>query len=500
MTTILEVPAGLGPFTPEERPFRAVVIAIRAQVEYYERLSHEAMIPGEEKIEPEAFCDGLLEGLFGDGAVDPDRFFPWVTRRYRWPGLLHVLAAHHAWRLDRAEEAAGHARRAIAVDQLDLYAQRLAVQATPQGAEQLEAVDRWLKERFCPRPFEALETRANGNAYACCDAWMPASIGRLEATSTETLWNSPAAREIRRSILDGDYRYCSRTFCPQIAGRTLHRRDEVTNPRHRTILAERQTILPYGPSRLLLSHDRSCNLSCPSCRRESVLAGKAEQERLDQLAETVLLPLMTDARIVKVTGSGDPFASHHFRYLLKNLSRTAAPGLKLEIQTNGQLLDARAWDELRLEGRVDSIWISIDAARPATYEQLRRGGSYERLIRNLAFVAGLRRTGRFRHFQLDAVVQAANLDELAEIVALGRKLGADLVSFQRLRNWGTFSVAEFTALDIACPAHPRNADLRAMLAQPCFRGADVKLGNLRALVASEPGDAAPQAEARSTVS
>ncbi len=88
------------------------------------------------------------------------------------------------------------------------------------------------------------------------------------------------------------------------------------------------------------------------------------------------------------------------------------------------------------------------------------------------------------------MVQAANLDELDEIVALARRLGADLVSFQRLRNWGTFSVAEFASLDVVSPSHPRHGELLAMLRRPCFQGADVDLGNLKVLAGDRAGVAA----------
>ena len=37
------------------------------------------------------------------------------------------------------------------------------------------------------------------------------------------VWNSSGAQEIRRSILDGDYSYCSRTLCPMIANDNLPR-------------------------------------------------------------------------------------------------------------------------------------------------------------------------------------------------------------------------------------------------------------------------------------
>lgn len=234
--------------------------------------------------------------------------------------------------------------------------------------------------------------------------------------------------------------------------------------------------------RVLLSHDRSCNLSCPSCRRHLIVADKARQDELNDLAENVVLPLLRDARVVKITGSGDPFGSNHFRHVLKRLNRCEFPNLSLQIQTNGQLLDRRAWNDLELEGLVESVWISIDAARPTTYERLRRGGSFSRLMRNLEFVARLRREERIASFQLDAVVQAANLDELPEIVELGRRLGVDRVSFQRIRNWGTFTAAEFADHDVASPSHPRFAELCALLRDPRLAGPYVDLGNLASLV------------------
>jgi hypothetical protein len=101
---------------------------------------------------------------------------------------------------------------------------------------------------------------------------------------------------------------------------------------------------------------------------------------------------------------------------------------------------------------------------------------------NLEFVAGLRREGRIRSFQLDVVVQAANLEELPEIVDLGARLGADRVSFQRIRNWGTFTAAEFADHDVASPGHPRFGELCAVLRRLRLAGPLVDLGNLASLV------------------
>jgi hypothetical protein len=218
-------------------------------------------------------------------------------------------------------------------------------------------------------------------------------IGDYREQAPDAIWNSPAAREVRRSILDGDFRYCSRVLCPLIVDRRLPRREEVTNPRHKEIIERRRTYVPWRPRRVLMSQDRTCNLSCPSCRTAVFTARKDEQERLNALFDKTILPLLADARQVKMSGSGDPLASGHFRHVLKRLDRRDHPRLEVELQTNGLLLDRRAWEELGLEGLVGSVWVSIDAATPETYAVVRRGGELGRLLDNLAFLGRAARPG-----------------------------------------------------------------------------------------------------------
>ncbi len=104
-----------------------------------------------------------------------------------------------------------------------------------------------------------------------------------------------------------------------------------------------------------------------------VVADKKRQEKLDSLIERVIVPLLRGAESTTITGSGDPFGSNHFRNLIKRITNASAkatdefPHLKINLHTNGQLWDRRAWKELGLSGRVDYAQISIDAARPETY-------------------------------------------------------------------------------------------------------------------------------------
>src|SRR5208283_5759463 len=125
------------------------------------------------------------------------------------------------------------------------------------------------------------------------------------------------------------------------------------------------------PRQLILSHDQSCNLACPSCRTGYIVAKGEEQARLESVMENTILPLLKNAQYVNVTGSGDPFGSKHFRRLLKRITKEEFPKLKIDLHTNGQLFDERAWSDLGLEDFVRYVQISIDAANADTYKIVR---------------------------------------------------------------------------------------------------------------------------------
>jgi MoaA/NifB/PqqE/SkfB family radical SAM enzyme len=395
------------------------------------------------------------------------------------PCLLHVLAALAAALEEDWPRVFRHAKTAVAMSQRDLFAQRLFLRARGRIEDTPPALADDLSDFFCPHPFESFELRHNGDVHTCCPAWLPVPIGNFHRQKPDEIWNSAAAQAIRSSILDGTYRYCSRIHCTAIVNRRLPRRADLTDPYHREIVERKLVRLERRPLCVLMSQDRSCNLSCPSCRTKLILAKKNEQDRLNEIFEAVILPLLRDARQVKITGSGDPFASGHYRHVLKRLSRREFPQLKVQLQTNGLLLDRRAWDELKLDGLVESVWVSIDAARPETYAVVRRGGSFGKLLLNFGFLGALRRHGHIRQLRLDFVVQARNFREMPDAVAIARASGFDCVHFQMIRNWGTFTVAEFDGHFIGSPDHPDYGEFLDVLRHPKLTWAGIDWSNVR---------------------
>ena len=383
-------------------------------------------------------------------------------------GFLKVAAAHVALQEGRREVALALAEAAMGQMQGDLYAEEIwlhSKSADGNGTD-LSAIDKDLKGRFCERPFRWMEF-GNTAIWSCCPAWLPIPIGPANAPPEE-IWNGPVAVELRRSILDGSFRYCSRVNCPKITNKTLPRREHVALDQFVPVMSP--------PTYLNLCYDNSCNLSCPSCRKRAYVADKHQQDVLEDFYKTAVAPVLRTARTVNITGSGDPFASHHFRHLLSQIGRSNGP--RIDIQTNGVLFDERAWSELLLEGRIRRIWVSLDAATKPTYDRVRRNGDFGRAKINVRNLVKRRRAQRIDFIGIDFVVQNSNIREMLDFISLGLELGVDSVRFNMIRNWGTFSTDEFARHFVGSNRHPNYSELLTIIDDPLFSHPIVDPGNL----------------------
>jgi MoaA/NifB/PqqE/SkfB family radical SAM enzyme len=228
-----------------------------------------------------------------------------------------------------------------------------------------------------------------------------------------------------------------------------------------------------------LNHDPTCNLACPSCRTEIIAAKAEEQDTYAQAAERVILPLLKRVNGQSyISGGGEAFASRHYRAILAALNRTDYPGLHLHVITNGLLITPQRWSEFpHLPEMIDVLSVSIDAARPDTYERLRRPGKWPLLMSNLEVMAAMRRSRKIRRFQINFVVQEDNYREILDFVALGKRLAVDNIWFQRLTNYGAFDERTFVKANVTSARHPEHAALLEILRDPLLRqpGIDIEM-------------------------
>lgn len=342
-----------------------------------------------------------------------------------------------------------------------------------------------LAGKICSAPFQQLDVLET-STHLCCASWLHQSAGDLSTTDWQNVWNSEMAQEIRASIHDGSYRFCNKMACPKIQTDTLIPVEEIAKetPLWDTIVANQLTTMPVGPEVVNLAYDRTCNLSCPSCRSEKYAADSETRARYEDMQRDRILPMLKEAKTVFVTGSGDPFASKNFRHLMSELTPEDYPDLGFQIMTNGMLFTPKQWDAFpSLHGRVRMLKISVDAATGPTHELLRRGAYWPTMLENMRFAGDLAKEGLVDQFDLIFVVQRENFEEMGDAVDLAKQVGATGIYFARITNWGTFSDSEFSNKAVFMPSHPDHDNFIQAMQDERLRDPMVMLGDLNEFLA-----------------
>jgi sulfatase maturation enzyme AslB (radical SAM superfamily) len=286
---------------------------------------------------------------------------------------------------------------------------------------------------ICPRPFDTVLIDKRGSCYACeCQSWLPQSIGNLQVKSLQQIIESSMRDQLQASIQDKSYRYCNNKQCSWImSGNT----------------GQWSRVRPDGLIRhLRLAIDDSCNLRCPSCRDRLIFHKEGASFRLGTKLSDRINQWLTDQQQtiqVHVGSDGDPFASHVYRHFMEQTPKR--DNIKYSILTNGLMFPEVHTRVPHVIDNLQELGVSIDGATKETYEKLRLGGKWDKLLEGLESMAEQKQKHGFR-FTLHFVVQKDNYHEMEKIVSLGEYYGVDRVYLNRIQDWG--SMHNFAEQDI----------------------------------------------------
>lgn len=306
----------------------------------------------------------------------------------------------------------------------------------------------------CSRPWDTILIDKQGSCYACeCTAWLPQSIGNLRVQPLSDIIGSNMHRHLQDSIEDGTYRYCNQHQCSYIKDGSW--------PTHR----------PYDIQNLRLAIDDSCNLKCPSCRNELIFHKSGSKFDLGiQLADRInqWLDTFRERIMVHIGSDGDPFASHVYRHFMKHTPRK--DNISYSILTNGLMFKEFHTQVPYVINNLKVLGVSMDGASKETYERLRLGGKWEKILEGLECMAKEKRKHGFT-FIIHFVVQKDNYREMGAMVDLAERHGADRVWFSRIQDWSTDG--DFKARNIFDPAHSQHQDYRQHLKELVARNSDL---------------------------
>lgn len=310
-----------------------------------------------------------------------------------------------------------------------------------------------LKKYYCELPFTYTEIH-NDKQTLCCPYWNDTNI--KETDDYLVNWFSPKAEEVRKSMLNGEFKNCSCDFCPSL--NTLVKEGKATGPiRH---ISEYKKENYNKPKRVKLCFDLACNLKCPTCRT-ALIPNTPERTKVS-LEQFLKLENAYGDELEEIftSGVGDPFYSAPMRDFLINITPDRYPKLKdIIIHTNGILWTPKVWGMMKnIHPYVHSCEISIDAATEESYEKIRLGGKWSTLLNNLSYINTI---DTIDQVITSFVAQRDNYKEMVDFVELMNSIFVNkknLIFFYKVANWGTFNEDEYNRIKIWDQSHPDYTD------------------------------------------
>jgi len=274
-------------------------------------------------------------------------------------------------------------------------------------------VKSFFDNRPCKRPFEYCEINNEGDINPCCLSYLKykTSLGNIEEQAFDEVWNGKKIADLRQKVLKGDFSMCKRDICTMYDPCSA---DEIPDDYEK------------GPKELKISYDTECNYRCITCR--DVVKINTPEEMA--LYENVYLPkikkVAKNVKVLSLLGSGDPLFSRHSRLLMKELVKEN-PEIKLNIFTNGFLLDEKNLTELGIQNNIQGISVSVDAVKKETYKKILRTDAFDIVMKNVENISKWKKQGKIDWMTINFVIHIMNYKEMPDFLKLAQKL--DITAF-----------------------------------------------------------------------
>jgi MoaA/NifB/PqqE/SkfB family radical SAM enzyme len=238
----------------------------------------------------------------------------------------------------------------------------------------------------------------------------------------------------------------------------------------RVVKAEEENagLVDHMPMWLNMTNTTRCNLRCIMCNQAY---GKIETHTMEpEVYDIVVSRFYPFLKTVQLSAIGEPMMTPRLHAKIDDMLRY---GVKLEMVTNGTLMKG---DPLlkRLAEVSELITVSLDGARAETFNSIRTGADFAKIIQSLE------RFNHFRfklpeserpHLDFNYILMKRNIRELPDFVDLAADLGARLIICSHLVLY------EKTLEEEMLQHHPELSDAftRAAAERAAARGVEIRL-------------------------
>ncbi len=197
---------------------------------------------------------------------------------------------------------------------------------------------------------------------------------------------------------------------------------------------KRSTVVEYLPIKLDIENLSRCNFRCVMCQVSEWPKGQRARD-LDFHEFTHIIDKNTGLVEIKLQGMGEPTLARDDLYKMIRYARDRH--IWVRTVTNGSLLHLNENSKKILESGVNEIQISIDGADKQTFESIRVGSKFDRVVENVTNLNLLAKTMGRDVTKMWTVVQDKNIQQLESLVHLAHQMKFTSMVFSLdISDWG----------------------------------------------------------------
>jgi len=185
---------------------------------------------------------------------------------------------------------------------------------------------------------------------------------------------------------------------------------------------------PGGPFAVFIEPTNVCNLKCPLCACGSGSLNRPRGRMSLRGFIRIVDALPSSVATLYLWGQGEPFMANEFLGMVRY---AAGKGFGTVTSTNGHFLEDH---EGIAESGLGRLIVSLDGADEASYREYRSGGDFEKVVESVRRLADtVRILGRGPLIEMQVLVTAKNLGNIAAFRELSRTIGAHRVTFKTVQ-------------------------------------------------------------------
>jgi pyrroloquinoline quinone biosynthesis protein E len=194
------------------------------------------------------------------------------------------------------------------------------------------------------------------------------------------------------------------------------------------------TIVDYLPIKLDIENVSRCNFRCTMCQVSDWHKGQRAQDMPLQSFKD-LIDQQYGVLEIKLQGMGEPLMQRDDYFQMLEYAR--AKEIWVRTTTNASLLHLRDNYARLMDADPNEVQISIDGADKATFEGIRRGSVFERVMANCKLINEYCDKKSIERTKMWVVVQKTNMHQLFDFVVLAADAGFRSLAFSlNLTDWG----------------------------------------------------------------